>query len=102
MSLDAQIFRVHCFDDIFSRIGRMVERRDSLEPSWNELFNEFPLVGGEFVCRFIRDLECVGCIDLILVLVLDVVVLLVTTNSLLLGRLFVGGQWDVSLAWHDE
>jgi hypothetical protein len=47
-------------------------------------------------------LECVGCIDLILVLVLDVVVLLVATNSLLLGRLFVGGKWDVSLAWNDE
>ena len=45
--------------------------------------------------------ECVGFVDLILDADVDVVVLLVATNSLFLRRLFVGGEWEVSLAWND-
>ncbi len=46
-------------------------------------------------------LECVGFVDLILDVVIDVVVLLVASNSLLFRRFFVGGDWEVSLAWDD-
>ena len=65
----------------------MVERRHSWESPFHVGSNNIPLVGVvESLCRSIRDLECVGWIDLILVLLLDLVVLLVASNSLLLRR----------------
>ncbi len=64
-------------------------------------FNDTPLVGLEFFRRFIRGLECVGFVDLILDVVIDVVVLLVASIALLFRRFFVGGEWEVSLAWDD-
>ncbi len=83
-------------------IGRMVERRHSWESPFHVGLNDIPLVGVvESIRRSIRDLECVGWIDLILVLLLDVVVLLVASNSLLLCRFFVQGRWEVFLAWND-
>ncbi len=63
--------------------------------------SDTPLVGVGFFRRFIRGLECVGFVYLILDVVIDVVVPLVASNSLLLRRLFVGGEWKVSLAWDD-
>ncbi len=84
-------FRVHYFENIFRSVGRMVKRRHSLESLFHGGSNVFPLV----------VVECVGFVDLILDADIDVVVLLVATNSLFLRRLFVGGEWEVSLAWND-
>ena len=64
-------------------------------------FNDTPLVVVDSVRRNIRGLECVGLGDLIIDVVIDVVVLLVASNSLLFRRLIVGGEWEVSLAWDD-
>jgi hypothetical protein len=63
--------------------------------------NNFPFVGLEFFGRSGRGLECVGCGDLIVVLVLDAIAAPVVTNAFFLRRPFVGGKWRVSLAWDD-
>ncbi len=49
----------------------------------------------------IRGLECVGLGDLIVDAVIDAVAVSVASNALLFRRLFVGGEWKVSLAWGD-
>ncbi len=63
--------------------------------------NDTPLVVVESVRQNIRGLECVGFGDLIVDAVCDVVAVSVASNALLLRRLFVGGEWKVSLAWSD-
>ena len=63
--------------------------------------NNTPFVVVKFVRRVVRCLECVGLGDLIVGVVIDVVDFSVASNPLLLGRLFVGGKWKVSLAWSD-
>jgi hypothetical protein len=62
---------------ISSDIGRILEKRHSLESGIQGGFNDTPFVCVESFRRFIRDLECVGCSDLIVVLTLaDVLALL--------------------------
>jgi hypothetical protein len=63
--------------------------------------NDTPQVGVEFFGRSDRGLECVGCGDFIVVLVLDVIDADAASYSLLLRRPFVGGKCRVSLAWDD-
>ncbi len=71
------------------------------EPFFHGGFNDTPLVGRESFRQFIRHLECVGFVELILVVVLDVIVASVASNWLILRRAFVRGKWRVSLAWND-
>jgi hypothetical protein len=79
----------------------MAERRHSLESSFHGGSNNNPVVGVGVFHRFIRHLECVGFVDLIVVLVLDVIAVAVASNSLFLRRDVVRGKWRVPLAWND-
>ena len=63
--------------------------------------NDTPLVVVESVRQNIRGLECVGFGDLIIDVIIDAVAVSVASNSLLLRRFFVGGEWKVSFAWSD-
>jgi hypothetical protein len=60
-----------------------------------------PLVGVEFFRRIIGGLECVGLGDWIVDAVIVAVALSFASNVLFLHRLFIGGEWEVSLAWDD-
>jgi hypothetical protein len=51
--------------------------------------------------RIIRGLDCVGLGNLIVDVFIDAVAVSVASNSLLLRRFFVGGEWKVSFAWSD-
>ncbi len=101
MSFNATNFRVHCFDDIFRSVGRMVKRRHWLESPFHGGSNDTPNVVVDSVCRVVRGLECVGLGDSIVGAVIDAVAFSVVSYALLLGRLFVGGKWEVLLAWRD-
>ena len=79
----------------------MVKRRHLLERSFHGGSNDIPFVLLKSVLRFIRGLECVGLGDSIVGAVIDAVAFSVVSYALLLGRLFVGGKWEVLLAWRD-
>ncbi len=99
-----QSFRAPCFEDIFRSIGRIVEGRHLLESSFHGGSNDTLFVGRESFRLFIRHIECVGFVDLILVVVLDVldvIVASVASHSLFLRRTCVRGKLRVSLAWDD-
>ena len=64
--------------------------------------NGTPLVGGEVFGESGRCLECVGCGDFIVALVLLDFFIVIVANALLLRRPFVGGKWRVFLAGDDR
>ena len=65
-------------------------------------FDDTLLVGVEALGGSGRDLECVGCGDLIVGLVRDVVGASVVAIAFFLRRPLVGGKWRVSLAGDGE
>ena len=65
-----------------------MKKRHSLKSLFYGGSKDTIFVGVEFFSRSVRGLEYVGCGDLIVVLVLDVIAVAVASNSFLLRRPF--------------
>ncbi len=101
MRLEATKFPSSLFRPYLQTYGLDSEKETFAEETVPWRFNNTPLVRVEFSGRSGRGLESVGCGDLIVVFVLDVIAVAVASNSFLLRWPFVEGKWRVSLAWDD-
>jgi hypothetical protein len=78
--MEATSFRVHCFGHISRSIGWILERRHSLKIPFHDASNDITLFGVKAFGGSGRGLECVGCGDLIVVRVLDIIAFVVASN----------------------